>query len=134
MTIEEATAVAGWIQKAFPHMKMTPRLYVRALVHYDVTTSREAILAAISNQWTRMPNVNEVVKVVRAAAPSSSNCETCSGDRLVHVGGFDYAPCPDCHPLSGTDYYLAGEAKNYRATTMNAQALDPAKVRELMGK
>jgi hypothetical protein len=71
---------------------------------------------------------------------TEKKCETCEGDGMVCVGSGtetgdgEYAPCPDCHQLSGTDYFLAGKGKNYRATGMNAQPLDPAKVRELMKK
>ena len=141
MTIEEATKYAGWIQQAFPHMKMEARLYVRALVHYDAQVAQTAILDAITHEWQMLPKVAEVVAVVKSSTPSSrTDCPTCSGDRMVHVGiskaGMDeYAPCPDCNPVSGTDYFMGGHnmsVRSYSTKDHPLHALDPARVRAMM--
>ena len=131
MTMEEAERYAGWIQRGFPHMKMEPRLYIRALVHYDAALVESAILDAIESEWKHLPKVAEVTEVLQRAKlrhPSTVHCETCDGDRLVRVGkgtatgDGEYAPCPDCHPMSG---------KNYLSYSSDLQPLDPAKVREM---
>ena len=135
MTIEEAQTYAGWIQQAFPHMKMTPKLYTRMLVHYDSALASKAILDAITDEWKHLPKVSEVSEVLQRAKKSSPtvvSCETCDGHRLVVVGG-GYAPCPDCHPMSGEDYLRSGESVYYM-TQRDERPLDPAKVRELMSR
>jgi len=134
MTITEATTIAGWIQKAFPHMQMTPQLYVRALVHYDYEVASEAVLSAITSDWKMLPKVAEVVAVVRETTPPKNpQCETCANDRMVWVSETEVAPCPDCHPLSGEDYFMAGKGKNVRAHVKdNMRAVDPAWVRDRM--
>ena len=100
MTIEEAERFASWIQRAFPYMQMEPKLYVRALVHYDGEIAQTAILKAITNEWKMLPKVAEVVEVLKSSSPPPQTraCETCSGDRLVETGE-GYALCPACHPL-----------------------------------
>jgi hypothetical protein len=89
VTVEEATTYVGWIQKAFPHMTMEPKLYVRALVHYDAEVSKRAILDAITNDWTYMPKVAEVVGAIkrREATPKPHGC---------HHGISFFDRCPFC--------------------------------------
>jgi hypothetical protein len=149
MTIEEATQYAGWIQQAFPHLKMEPRLYIRALVHYDASIASRAILDAITYEWKMLPKVAEVVEVVRRAIPPPLpvQCETCNGHRLVVVAtrlqeqtfwmkerGItpsddpyeEWAACPDCN--------TAADASYHRFDGTKFVPPDPAKVREMLSR
>ena len=64
MTIEEATALAGMIQRAFPHSKIPPALYVHTLKRCEFEPSSRAIQKAINREWRFPPSGYELWQVL----------------------------------------------------------------------
>lgn len=127
---------------------LADEIHARAKLYRQVMPEVMLTPSALAKHWLRVfEEANRKPAVASNQNAAATRCETCGGDRFVLVSrrpavqsqwmkeqgievpdseGFEeYAACPDCNTTDTSFRHHDGSV---------AQALDPGKVREMMGR